>query len=126
MWLVYQNRVPPNYLLGRQPIGGRRLNELPTLPAAALLPATLTLSSGRNRLVLSPAQLGLSANVAASATILSHTTHTLFPVLDIFVQHHAPLQINVDNEQLLREARTLSTIFAQPPVYDRIIFTGSA
>ncbi len=125
-YLIYFNKVLPNYYLGSVPVGGKAYSGLSKQVAAdSLLPKTLKFSKNEKSKTLTPAQTGVHVDADASIAALK-STHSWLPLLSLFMRHTVPLQINLDEDTFAASASDLNTALSKEPVKNHIEFNGQA
>lgn len=128
MAVAYYGKALPGYRMGQADVGGKSFAQIANLSQAEVLPDSVQFSAAKgkpNKQQMVPtANLGISANMQASAERLKQQTYW-FPLLSVVLRPAAPLVTHIDEARFATTVKGLDQ-FEQPARPDRVAFSDGS
>jgi len=126
LWIVYRNKVLPNYSVGAVPVGGVAFKDIPQhVTAQSVLPASVTLRTSGQSKRITPAELGIMPDTEATITKLKQT-RPLLPMLSLVMHHTVPVQVRVEDSTFAAASKPLEQLFSKQALGKHIVFKDGA
>lgn len=122
LWVVWRGTVPPNYSVGAVQVGGLSFDRIAgRVTADTVLPKDIALTAYGQRVVRTPAQLGLGSDTAATIQKLKDSRPAV-PLLSLFMHTTVPVQLSIDSDEYNRAAAALEPSFSRAALGKHITY----
>ncbi len=126
LWVMYRNKVLPNYSVGAVPVGGVAFKDIPQrVTAQTVLPASVTLQAAGRSKQVTPQSLGIVPDTEATIARLKQARPWV-PMLSLFMHYTVPVQVRVAEDTFTTAVKPLQETFFKQALGKHIVFEDGA
>jgi len=126
LWVLYRNRTYPRTKVVGTNIGSVPFNDLSQkVNDLKLLPASLQLTYGQQRVDASFADLGITKDSARAADS-ARQQRSWLPMLNFFKSPELKAPISINAQTFAQKAAALASVFHKDPVNARLVLSGTS
>lgn len=122
MFVLYRNKVMPNYSVAAVAIGGIPFDRLDEqVPVDKLLPNEVIFTKNDTTKKVAPKDLGIAVDWATTQKHI-RDAKTWLPLWSLVSKHTVPAELKLDNAHFATAAKELEAAFTKAPLPERIVF----